>query len=336
MTLTTRWLGLELSSPLVPSACPLSHSLDTARQLEDAGAGALVMYSLFEEAVREEEEGMVEYLENQATGHAEAGDFLPTHHDWPGELDRYLEQVAALKATLGIPVVASLNGVTTGGWMEHAIEIQDAGADALELNVYYVAADPMVTGQEIEHRYVELLKVLKERVSIPVNLKLGPWFSSLGHFVKTLEYAGADGVALFNRFYQPDIDIESMRLRAALHPSSSPEALLAMRWIAMLHGRTALSLGATSGVHTPEDVIKLLLAGADVVHSCSALLQQGPELISQFRLGLSEWMARAGFEDISEVRGRMSQLNVEDPAAFERTNYVQILEKYAKSPGVWR
>ena len=218
MNLTTQWLGLELKNPFVPSASPLSRSLDTAKQLEDAGAAAIVMYSLFEEAVRGEEEGMTRFLHHQDTGHAEAESYLPSHQDFPGELDRYLEQVASLKATLEIPVIASLNGVTASGWMTHATEIADAGADALELNAYYVAGDIWEEGHYVEQRYITLLKELHEHIDIPINMKLSPFFSSIGNMVKKLEAAGIGGVSLFNRFYQPDIHIDGLRLQHALTP----------------------------------------------------------------------------------------------------------------------
>jgi dihydroorotate dehydrogenase (fumarate) len=335
MDLTTRWLGLDLKNPLVPSASPLARSLDAARQLEDAGAAALVMHSLFEEAVRAEEESMVRFLHHQDHGHAEADDFLPDHQDFPGELDRYLEQVAALKASLDIPVVASLNGVTASGWMTHAREVEEAGADALELNAYYVAGDVWEEGQYVEQRYVTLLKELHGTVSIPINMKLSPFFSSVGNMVKALERAGVAGVALFNRFYQPDINVDALRLQHSLHPSSSADALLSMRWTAMLHGRVECSLGATGGVHDTEDALKLLLAGADVVHLCTALLQRGPAHLGKVLAGITGWMEEHGFESADDFRGRLSQLNVQDPAEFERLNYIRVLDSYSFRPGVW-
>ncbi len=334
MDLKTNYLGLELKNPLVPSASPLSRSLEMARLMEDAGASAIIMYSLFEEAVRGEEEAMVRFLHHQETGFGEADSFLPDHMDFPGELDRYLEQVSALKASLEIPIIASLNGVTTGGWVEHAKEIQDAGADALELNVYYVAADIDQSGNQVEARYIELLKELKQHISIPINMKLSSAFSSVGNMIKGLEAAGANGVSLFNRFYQPDIDIDNLRLIPTLHPSISNEVLLPMRWIAILFGRTGLSLGATSGVHTAEDMIKLLLAGADVVHVCSLLLQKGPQRIKVLLSELEQWMEEQGFDSVSDVRGRLSQLNIPNPAEFERSNYIQVLDSYTPGKGV--
>ncbi len=334
MDLTTDYLGLQLANPFVPSASPLSRSIDDALRMEDAGASAIIMYSLFEEAVTAEEETMVRFLHHQEIGFAEAESFLPNHYDFSNGQERYLENLRQLKERLRIPVIASLNGTTPGGWISHAQEMEQAGADALELNIYQVAADVEVSGSEVEQRYVELLTQLNQQVSLPINMKLSPAFSSVANMVKQLEAAGASGVSLFNRFYQPDINIDNLRLTHSLHTSTSAEALLAMRWIAILHGRTALSLGATGGVHTPEDAIKLLLAGADVVHLCSLLLEQGPQAIGNIVSGVEEWMEEQGFESVEEFRGRVSQRSVADPSEFERVNYVHILDSFSLSPGV--
>ncbi len=336
MNLTTNYLGLTLKTPLVPSASPLTKSLSSARELEDHGAGAVIMWSLFEEAITAETETVARFIQNQDSGFAEAGSgFMPHHHDFEGALQQYLEQIRKLKETLEIPVIASLNGVTPGGWIQHAREIQDAGADALELNVYYVAADLEQSGQAVEERYLTLLRELRSHVHIPINMKLSPAFSSLGHLVKQMAAAGASGVSLFNRFYQPDIDIQGQRLLSILRPSTSAEILQAMRWIAILYGRLdGLSLGATGGVHTAEDAIKLLLAGADVVHLCSVLLQNGPAYTSQILRGIRDWMDAQGFESVDDFRGRVSALSVPDPTQFERANYVNILDSYSVSPGV--
>jgi dihydroorotate dehydrogenase (fumarate) len=334
MDLTTRYLDLQLKNPFVPSASPLSRSIDDARRMEDAGASAIIMYSLFEEAVTAEEETMVRFLHHQEIGYAEAESFLPSHYDFSNGQELYLENLRALKESLDIPVIASLNGTTPGGWISHAREMQQAGADALELNVYQVAADADVSGNEIEQRYVELLSQLKQQVSIPITMKLAPAFSSLANIIKQLELAGANGVSLFNRFYQPDINIDTLRLTHSLHTSTSMESLLAMRWIAILHGRTALSLGATGGVHTAEDAIKLLLAGADVVHLCSLLLEQGPQAIGHIMRGVETWMDEQGFESVEDFRGRVSQCAVADPSEFERVNYVHILDSFSLGPGV--
>ncbi|MEY6432943.1 dihydroorotate dehydrogenase-like protein [Thioalkalicoccus limnaeus] len=335
MDLTTKYLGLTIKSPLVPSASPLSRNLDMAKELEDAGAGALIMWSLFEEAITAESETMVRFLHHQDIGSAEASaGFLPDYPDFSGAQEQYLEQLRRLKEALSIPVIASLNGVTPGGWIRHAKVLEQAGADALELNVYYVAGDIALSGAEVEERYLTLLRDLRSQIAIPINMKLSPTFSSVGHMVTRLAAAGADGVALFNRFYQPDINIENLRLQPSLHPSTSAEALLAMRWIALLYGRTGISLGATGGVHTAADAIKLLLAGADVVHLCSALLARGPGYVAHIQEGLEQWMQEQGFASVDDFRGRVSALSVPDPAQFERANYVNILDSYSFSSGV--
>ncbi len=334
MDLTTQYLGLTLKNPFVPSASPLSRSVEMARELEDAGASAIIMYSLFEEAVTADTENSARFLSNQSTGFAEAATFLPNIHDYEHGMDVYLNNLRRLKEALDIPVIASLNGVTPGGWIEHGRELEQAGADALELNVYYIAADITQDGTQVEARYLDLLGELKKHITVPINMKLSPSFSSLGNFVSRLEAAGAQGVALFNRFYQPDINIDSLRLQPSLHPSTSAEALIAMRWIALLYGRTGLSLGATGGIHTAEDAIKLLLAGADVVHLCSTLLSKGPGQVRHILNGLEDWMQEQGFETLEELRGRVSALSVPNPAEFERSNYVNILDSYSFSRGV--
>ncbi|MBK1693748.1 dihydroorotate dehydrogenase [Chromatium weissei] len=336
MNLTTNYLGLTLKNPLVPSASPLSKSLSIAHELEDCGASALIMWSLFEEAVTAETESLARFLQNQDPGFAEASSgFLPQQPEFAGALDQYLEHIRKLKETLGIPVIASLNGVTSSGWVRHARAIEQAGADALELNVYYIAGDIRQSGVEVEERYLSLLRDLRSQIQIPINLKLSPAFSSLGHLVTQAAAAGANGVALFNRFYQPDIDIQGLRLQSTLRPSTSAETLLAMRWIAILYGRIqGLSLGATGGVHTAEDAIKLLLTGADVVHLCSVLLQHGPSQLALILGGIQEWMNEQGFESIDDFRGRVSALAIPNPAEFERANYVNILDSYSSAPGV--
>jgi len=334
--LTTDYLGLTIKNPLVPSASPLSKSVDMARELEDNGAAAIIMWSLFEEAINAESESMVRFLHHQQIGFGEADEgFLPDWQDFDSGVELYLDNIRRLKEALDIPVIASLNGVTQSGWIRHARELELAGADALELNVYYVAGDIAQTGAQVEDRYLSLLRELRGHISIPINMKLSPAFSSLGNVVTEMAAAGASGVALFNRFYQPDINIDSLRLQPSLHPSTSAESLLAMRWIAILYGRiNGLSLGATGGVHTPEDAIKLLLAGADVVHLCSALLAKGPAYLKHIEEGITDWMEEQGFESVSDFRGRVSALSVPNPAEFERANYINILDSYSFSAGV--
>ena len=336
MDLSTKDLGFDLKNPMVPSASPLSKSVDQAKELEDHGAAALIMYSLFEEAITAETETMNRFLHQQDTGFAEADDgFLPDWQDFSTGLDQYLDNLRQLKEALDIPVIASLNGVTPSGWVSHGKLLEEAGADALELNVYYVAADIDQTSTQVEDRYLEILRQLKGAIGIPINMKLSPSFSSVGNMVVRLAGAGANGVSLFNRFYQPDINIDSLRLQPSLHPSTSAEALLAMRWIAILYGRIdGLFLGATGGIHTADDAIKLLLAGADVVHLCSTLLKNGAPQLTRIEKGLTDWMEEQGFESIADVRGRVSALSIPDPAQFERANYVNIIDSYSFAPGV--
>jgi len=334
--LRTTYLGLELDSPLVPSASPLSRSLDTALRLEDAGAAALVMYSLFEEDLQREEETAARFLLHQEIGFGEAESFLPVSAGYRHGLDHYLEQLRRLKERLSIPVIASLNGTSLGGWIGHGRELAEAGADALELNVYYVAADLDEPGAVIEARYVELLRELRAQVSLPIAMKLSPQFSSVPHMVRRLQEAGAAGVALFNRFYQPDIDPATLRVSPTLHLSTSADALLAMRWIAILYGRVQVSLAATGGIHTTEDAVKMLLAGADVIHLCSALLQHGPVRLAEIRAGLERWLDDSAYDSVAQMKGSASQLHVSDPASYERANYLAVLDSYSPAPGVRR
>jgi dihydroorotate dehydrogenase (fumarate) len=328
MDLRTTYLGLALKNPLVPSASPLSRSLDTARQLEDAGAAALVMYSLFEEELRHDREVMDDYLHNQALGHAEANSFLPLHGGLASRQESYLEQLQRLKQALEIPVIASLNGVTPGGWVEHGKALQQAGADALELNVYYIAGDMTVSGAEVERRYIDLLHELRQHVSLPIAMKLSPQFSSIANLVGHLERVGAAGVSLFNRFYQPDIDIDSLRVMPQLRLSSPAESLLAMRWIAMLHGRVKLSLAATGGIHDHTGALKMLLAGADVVHLCSTLLLHGPQRLTQILRDMEAWLEESPYESVEQLKGVLSQRHAGDASAYARANYLQLLNSY--------
>jgi len=336
MDLRTHYLGMELKNPLVPSASPLSRSIDMAKRLEDAGAAALVMYSMFEEELLHDQEVTDNFLHNQAIGHAEATSFLPVHGDMPSKEERYLEQLHRLKQTLEIPVIASLNGITPGGWIQHGTALQQAGADALELNVYYIAGDLEQSGAEVEQRYIDILAELRKHVSIPIAMKLSPQFSSVANMVKRLEQAGADGVSLFNRFYQPDIDIDSLRVAPQLHLSSSADSLLAMRWIAILYGKVKLSLAATGGIHTATDAAKLLLAGADVTHLCSALLLHGPKQLSKILAGLNHWLEESPYESLDQLKGVLSQRHAGDASAYARTNYVQMLDAYLLNGSVWR
>jgi dihydroorotate dehydrogenase (fumarate) len=327
MDLTTNYLGLELKNPMVPSASPLSKNLDTAKKLEDAGASALVMYSLFEEEIEDDEE-MFDRTLHQDIGHGEASSYLPADFSADSHLDLYLTQLSALKQALEIPVIASLNGITTGGWIEHAMQLEQMGADALELNVYHVPADINETGSDVEQRYVDLLTELKQQVKIPIAMKLSSQFSSPGNMVKRLDSAGADAVVLFNRFYQPDIDLETLFVGHSLNLSRSEDALLAMRWIAILFGKVNCSLAATGGVHTGEDAMKMLLAGADVCHMTAALLQKGPQYLTAVLNMMSEWMEFNEYESVEQLKGSVSQKNSVQPVAYERANYMTLLQNY--------
>lgn len=333
--LSTDYLGLKLKNPLVPSASPLSRNLDTALQLEDAGAAALVMYSLFEEELRTEDAMLDRFLLQAGLGHSEADGFLPHHGEFQGGLERYLEHLQRLKSRLEIPVVASLNGVSLSGWVELGRALQQAGADALELNVYHVAADMLESGQAVEARYLRLLRELRSVVSIPIVMKLSPFFSSLPNFVKQLELAGAQGVALFNRFYQPDIDLDTLCVVDRLHLSYPDEALLRIRWLSILHGRTHLTLAATGGVHSYEEALKLLLVGADVVHLASCLLQHGPARLTQILHDMESWMGEREYASVAQLKGSMSQKNLLDPAAMARASYLRVLDSFSPLPGVW-
>ena len=333
--LSTNYLGLKLKNPLVPSASPLSRNLDTALRLEDAGAAALVMYSLFEEELQAEDAMMDRFLLHSGLGHGEADGFMPDQGELRGGQERYLEHLQRLKSRLAIPVVASLNGVSLSGWVELGRALQEAGADALELNVYHVAADMMKSGEAVEARYLDLLRELRSVVSIPIVMKLSPFFSSLPHFVKQLENAGAQGVALFNRFYQPDINLDTLCVVDQLHLSYPDEALLRIRWLSILHGRTHLTLAATGGVHSHEEVLKLLLVGADVVHMASCLLEHGPARLTRILLDMENWMFEREYESIAQLKGSMSQKNLRDPAAMARSSYLRVLDSFSSRPGVW-
>ncbi len=333
LDLSTTYLGLNLKNPLVPSSTPLSHDIDAVLHLEDAGAAAIVMHSLFEEDVRQDEQMIDRFLVHpdsfgEATGH------LPTGHDYQSKLDAYLEQIQRLKSRLGIPVVASLNGSSLSGWVELGKEMQAAGADALELNAWYMPSDPKISCEAIEDHHLSLLKELKAVVTIPVSMKLSPFFSSLPHFVHQAESAGVAGVSLFNRFFQPDIDLETLSVVDRVQLSTSADTLLAMRWIAILRGSTGLSLAATGGVHTAEDALKMLLAGADVVHMASALLKRGPRALGDVLAGMTHWLEEREYTSVAQMKGSLSQQNSPNPSAFARAAYLNTLDSFTPPAGV--
>lgn len=329
MDLRTRYLGLELESPLVPSASPLSRDLEMAMRLEDAGASALVMYSLFEEELH------TSPADTHYFAHAEAQSFLPVHPHSGNPLDNYLEQLQRLKQRLQIPVIASLNGISLDGWVENGKLLAEAGADALELNLYTVAADRDVNAAQVEQVYLALLAELRGVVEIPVTIKLSPYFSALTNFVADLESAGANGVSLFNRFYQPDIDIDTLRVSPRLQLSHPGDTLLAMRWLGILHGRVDLSLAATGGIHTAEDAIKMILAGADVTHLCSALLLHGPRRLTEIKRGIAQWLEESPYDSLEQLKGSLAHRHEGDESAYARASYVKLLGGYAVNPTQW-
>ena len=334
--LSTDYLGLRLKNPLVPSASPLSKSLDSLLLLEDAGAAAVVLHSLYEEELIAEDAMTERFLLNGELHEAEATGFLPDHGNFQGALERYLEHLRLAKARLDIPVIASLNGVTPSGWIDLGKELQSVGADALELNVYHVAADPLESGDAVEARYVALLTELRRVVDIPVVMKLSPFFSSLPHFVRRLEAAGAAGVALFNRFFQPDIDLQTREMVEQLQLSSPEEALLRIRWIAILRSHTSITLAATGGVYGHEEAMKLLLAGADVVHLASCLLAHGPAHLGHILRGMEDWMTEGEYASVAQLKASMSLGHLRDPSALVRQSYIRVLDSFTPRAGVWR
>ncbi len=332
--LTASYLGLKLANPLVPSASPLSRDVATACRLEDAGAAALVMHSLFEEKIEAEERQMERFFYQQSLGHGEADSFHPVPHAVQSYQEQYLEHLQKLKSALAIPVIASLNGISPGGWTDCGKLLQQAGADALELNIYHLAANAEESGEAVENRYLAILEELKRHVSIPITLKLSPQFSSPIHFAKRLEAAGANGIAIFNRFYQPDIDLDTLEVLPKLELSTSAEALLRIRWTALLYGRVNLSLAVTGGFHTTPDVLKALLAGADVVHVCSMLLKEGAGRLTEMLTELEDWLREHEYHSIQQLKGSVSQQYAIDPSIYERVNYVQVLDNYSCPAGV--
>jgi dihydroorotate dehydrogenase (fumarate) len=328
MDLSTTYLGLPLAHPLMPGASPMVDDLDQVRRLEDAGAAAIIMHSLFEEQIDREFIGQIRHVEAHANSYAEALSYLPAPDEFSMGPDRYLEQIRKIKDAVAVPVVASLNGTTATGWLEYGGWMQDAGADALELNIYYVATDPDETSVDVERRVLDTASAVKRDLAIPVAVKLSPFFSSLAHLARQLDERGVDGLVLFNRFYQPQIDIEELEVVPHLELSESSELLLRLRWLAVLSGRVRCSLAATGGVHTPVDALRAIMAGAHAVQVVSALLHHGPEHLRTLREGVVQWMEEHEYGSIAQMRGSMSLERCPDPAAFERANYMRVLQSW--------
>jgi dihydroorotate dehydrogenase (fumarate) len=328
MDLSTTYLSLKLKNPIVPSASPLSHTLDSMKRLEDAGASAIVMYSLFEEQIVHESAELKYYLTYGSESFFEARSYFPELHDYNLGPEEYVELLHKAKKSLGIPLIASLNGVTAGGWAKYAKRIEEAGADALELNVYYIPTDATISSADVEDRYLEVLNEVKKAIKIPLAMKLSPFISSFSNFARRLELAGVNGLVLFNRFYQPDIDLEALEVRPGVVLSHSHDNRLPLRWIAIIRGNTKVSLAATTGIHSAEDVLKLVMAGADVTMMCSSLLMHGPKHLTEVLQAIDQWMIEHEYVSIAQMKGSMSQASVADPSAFERANYMKALSQY--------
>ncbi len=329
MDLTTDYLGFELPHPLMPGASVMSEELDTIKQLEDAGAAAIVLHSLFEEQIVGEELATVRAMDAATNQYAESLTYLPDPDEFTLGPDEYLEHVRRVKEAVGVPVIGSLNGTSLGGWLGYAKQIEEAGADALELNVYMLATDLGTTGLSIRHQTLEMVRAVKSAVTIPVAIKISPYYTSVAHAAAELEDAGADGLILFNRFYQPDIDIEELEVVRSLQLSTSFELRLRLRWLAVLSGRVKPSLAVTGGVHTVEDAIKAIMCGAHAVQMVSALLKNGPGHLTTIRDELIAWMDEREYESVRQMQGSMSLQRCPDPKAYERANYMKILKSWA-------
>ncbi len=334
MDLSTRYLGLQLKHPLVPSASPLSHTVDGIRRLEDDNAAAVVMYSLFEEQITSESQQLDHYLSMGTDTFGEALSYFPDFEHFHVGPDQYLELIRAAKEACDIQIIGSLNGVSTGGWIKYAKMIEEAGADALELNIYYLPADPAMTGAAVEEMYLNVVKDVKASISIPLAVKLSPFFSAMANMAFRLQVAGVDGLVLFNRFYQPDFDLDALEVTPNLKLSNPYELRLPLRWIAMLYGRINIDYALTTGVHSHLDVLKGLMAGANVTMMASELLLNGTKRMPAILAEMQTWMEEHEYESVQQMIGSMSQQHVAEPAAFERANYMKVLDSWRPDPTV--
>jgi dihydroorotate dehydrogenase (fumarate) len=328
MDLSTTYLGFRLPHPLMPGASPLGSDFDMVRRLEDAGAAAIVLPSLFEEQITAEADGTVHHMLAHEESHAEAMSYFPLAAEYSMGPHRYLEHVRRVADAVHVPVIGSLNGTSPEGWLDYARLIQDAGADALELNFYHVATDPAESGASLELRLLDVVRAVEDQLRIPVAVKLSPFFSSFAHLARQLDEVGADGLVLFNRFYQPDIDPDALDAVPRLHLSDSSELLLRLRWLAILSGRINASLGATGGVHSAIDAIKAVMSGAHAVQVVAALLTHGPAHLARLQREMSHWLEEREYESLEQAQGSMSLLRCPDPEAFERGNYMKILQTW--------
>ena len=329
MDLSTKYMGLELKNPIIVGACPLSDSVDNVRRMEDAGASAVVMYSLFEEQIQSEARFIDHFTSEGAESYAEATSYFPDHSEYRRAPATYLEHLHALKEAVDIPIIGSLNGVTRGWWTDYAYMMERAGADAIELNVYLLPTDLEMPGDQIEKLYVDLLESVRSKLRIPVAMKLSPYFSSMANMAAKLDEAGADALVLFNRFYQPDIDLEELEVMPTVKLSTPADLLLPLRWIAILHGKLKASLAGSGGVHGAEQALKLLMAGADAVQVVGTLLKHNDiGRVSTILAGMHQWMEEHEYESVEQMKGSMSHRSVADPGAFERANYMKALTFY--------
>ncbi|MFZ1291650.1 MAG: dihydroorotate dehydrogenase-like protein [Melioribacteraceae bacterium] len=328
MDLSTKYMGLKLKNPIVPSASPLSQTVDSVKAMEDAGAAAVVVYSLFEEQITHESGELDHYLNYGTESYAEATSYYPEQEEYNMGPYEYLDHIANLKKATDIPIIGSLNGVSSGGWVKYAKNIEQAGADALELNVYYIPTNVNLTGSEIENMYVDTLKAVKDQIKIPVAIKLSPFFTSMSNMARRLDNAGADALVMFNRFYQPDFNLEKLEVFPNLVLSTNWEMRLPLRWIAILYSNIRASMAATTGIHNYKDVLKVMMAGGDVAMMCSELLMNGVGRMNEILSELKIWMEENEYSSIDMMKGSMSQKAVNEPAAFERANYMKALQSY--------
>jgi dihydroorotate dehydrogenase (fumarate) len=328
--LETIYMGLKLKNPIVPSASPLSRNLDDIKKLEDAGASAVVLYSLFEEQIALESGELSHLLEGGAASLADAEAYFPAEQDYPRDPDAYVEHIHKAKEAVGIPIIGSMNGTSTGGWLNYAKKIEEAGADGLELNIYFIPTTDTLLGMDVETLYLDIVEAVSDSVNIPVAVKLSPFFSALPDVATRIEEAGADALVLFNRFYQPDINVKQKTIEPSITLSSSADLLLPLRWVAILYGQVDCSLALTSGVHTSEDVLKALMAGADVANVCSVLLQDGIGKLKEILEETTQLMDKLEIESLSSIRGSLSLENYVEPLAFERASYIKLLQGYGR------
>ncbi len=326
----TTYIGLQLKNPLVPSASPLTRNLDDIKALEDAGASALVLYSLFEEQISLETGDLSHLVSNGAMSLADASVYFPHRHEYPRDPDQYVEHVRKAKEAVDIPIIGSMNGTSKGGWLEYAKKIEEAGADGLELNIYFIPITDTLFGLDVETLYLDILSSVADLVNIPVAVKLSPFFSALPNFATRLDEAGADALVLFNRFYQPNINVEEKKVVPDIALSRSEDLLLPLRWVAILYGQVECSMALTTGIHTAKDVVKALLAGADVTNVCSVLLREGIGRLKSLIEETNELLDILGMESVSSIRGTLSLQNFAEPAAFERASYIKLLQSYGR------